>query len=463
MPDKSDSGYLSAFVEKIKGEQLPELVIDTFVNYYRQVVSGESGLISDKQLNPVSEEEIAQARNLEAYAQSGEQAYSQAVMIVLNGGLGTSMGLTCAKSLLAVKEGKSFLQLIIEQADARSVDLIFMNSFNTDNDTRAAVEAIRPSRPPRFFLQHKFPKILRDGLAPAKWPANPELEWNPPGHGEVYTALYTSGLLDKLLADGIRYALIANSDNLGASMDAALLGYFSEGGFPIMMEVAQRTPSDMKGGHLARHVNGRLILREIAQCPENERKAFQDIRYYRFFNTNSLWVNLPALRQLTSEKKAIYLPIILNPKTVDPRDKNSPPVYQIETAMGSAIALFEGAAAVKVPQERFRPVKKCADLLAVRSDCFILSPDGRLIPNPKRRVDRIKISLDPDYYGTIDDFEKRFPAGPPSLIECESLDVQGDVVFEKGVTVKNRVRIRNTRSQPAVIAGGSVLEKDMEF
>ena len=36
-------------------------------------------------------------------------------MLKLNGGLGTSMGLEKAKSLLEVKDGKTFLDLIAEQ------------------------------------------------------------------------------------------------------------------------------------------------------------------------------------------------------------------------------------------------------------------------------------------------------------------------------------------------------------
>ncbi len=119
-------------------------------------------------------------------------------------------------------------------------------------------------------MQHKFPKILQKDYSPASWPKNPKLEWNPPGHGDVYTALLTSGMLDSLLADGIIYAFISNSDNLGARLDESLLGYFAHHQFPFMMEVAEKTPADIKGGHLARHKNGRLILREAAQCPANE-------------------------------------------------------------------------------------------------------------------------------------------------------------------------------------------------
>jgi UTP--glucose-1-phosphate uridylyltransferase len=459
----SDFSHLPAFVDKMRAADLPPVVTDTFMFYYQLVVSGSTGLIPDADIAPVPEEQIADATGLDPYAGAGTHALSRTVQIVLNGGLGTSMGLTCAKSLLNVKENKSFLQIIIEQAAVDDVTLVFMNSFNTDQDTRAAVAALDPKRRPRFFLQHKFPKILCSDLSPARWPANPNLEWNPPGHGEIYTALHTSGLLAQLLADGIEYALIVNSDNLGATMNRPLLGYFAEKGFPIMMEVAQRTPADMKGGHVARGKKGRLILREIAQCPDEDLKAFQDIQRYRYFNVNSLWVHLPALEELIRREKLVRLPIILNHKTLDPRDKSSPKVIQIETAMGAAISLFDGAAAVRVPDIRFRPVKKCADLLAVRSDCFVFDQNGRLVPNPVRRGDRIQIRLDPDYFTRIDDFEKRFSQGVPRLIACESLTVEGDVYFEGDIEIQGCVTIRNRGRRAAVIPAGTLIHEDLDL
>ena len=291
------------------------------------------------------------------------------------------------------------------------------------------------------------------------------MEWNPPGHGDVYTSLYASGVLEELLKKDIEYALITNSDNLGARMDASLLGYFCEHAFPFMMEVAEKTPSDIKGGHLARHVKGRLILRESAQCPENELDTFQDIDVYRYFNTNNVWINLKALKRLFEEEKAIHLPLIVNPKTLDPRDKSSPPVFQIETAMGAAISLFEGATAVRVPRSRFSPVKTCNDLVAVRSDCFVCNADNNLQINPQRRAmhkpDTININLDPRYYGKIDDLEERFAQGVPSLVECESLFIEGDVRFEKNVIIKGAVSIKNSRTTQAVIKAGTVIDTDL--
>ncbi|RPJ73727.1 MAG: UTP--glucose-1-phosphate uridylyltransferase, partial [Desulfobacteraceae bacterium] len=283
--------------------------------------------------------------------------------------------------------------------------------------------------------------------------------------GDVYAALYASGMLQALLNDGIRYAFICNADNLGAGLDETLLGYFAEKVFPIMMEVAEKTPADIKGGHLARHKNGRLILRESAQCPEKDLAAFQDIRRYRFFNTNNIWVDLEFLRDFIKEHRIIDLPMIVNPKTLDPRDGKSPPVYQIETAMGSAISLVEGAAAVNVARARFLPVKTCNDLLAVRSDCFVYSEREGLKVNPARtaagRSEKIKIRLDPAYYGTFDRMEQRFPQGEPSLVGCDELTVQGDVRFGKNVVIHGAVTIARNGSTPAFIPPGTLMNRDM--
>ena len=457
--------HLSDFISKMKNEGLSPIVIETFSYYYHKVLEGESGLVFDRDIDPVPENEIKDATKLKSWASAGKEAFKHSVRITLNGGLGTSMGLIGPKSLIEVKDGKSFLEIILHQARQRNVKLALMNSFNTHEDTLLALSKIRPPKFPLTFLQHKFPKILREGLEPATWPENPELEWNPPGHGDVYTALYTSGMLKTLLDAGIMYAFISNSDNLGAGMDESLLGYFSENKFPFMMEVAEKTPADLKGGHLARKKTGRLILREIAQCPEEEVDAFKDIQRYGYFNTNNIWINLKFLHDLIKKEKTIRLPMILNPKTLDPRSESSPGVFQVETAMGAAISLFEGATAVKVPRSRFFPVKKCSDLLAVRSDCFVFSPEKNLTINPvrilKHNLDSVKIDLDPTYYGKIDQLEERFKNGVPSLVDCDSLTIKGDVFFQPNVSVKGKVKIKNSKNSRVDIKEGTVIEGDL--
>ncbi len=455
---------LRAFETRMARENLPREIIATFSDYYRQLVEGQTGLIPDDTIRPVAEEEIAAFEELGEYHQAGVQALPRAVMIVLNGGLGTTMGLTRAKSLMRVKDGLTFLEIIMRQATHNQVRLALMNSFNTDEDTRAALERIAPARMPLTFLQHKYPKVLQDSLAPAEWPADPHLEWNPPGHGDVFMALWVSGVLRRLLDEGIRYALIRNVDNLGATMNENLLGYFATRQLPFMMEVAVKTPSDVKGGHIARHRSGRLILRESAQCPAGEMDAFTDIRHYRFFNTNNIWVNIEALKTLIRRRGRVTLPMIRNPKTLDPRDPQSPSVYQIETAMGAAIGLFDGAAAVRVPRARFIPVKSSNELLAVRSDCYLFSPRQRLIPNPERTLDTIQIRLDPHFFAHREDFNARIPVGgEPSLKDCESLTVTGDVRFEPGVRILGRVAISNRGARQAVIPKEAVIAQDLVF
>jgi UTP--glucose-1-phosphate uridylyltransferase len=459
--------HLPAFVEKMQNEGLQHLVIDTFAYYYNQVVTGETGLVFDREIQPLEPHEIADFNNLNKYAAAGRRALDHSVRIVLNGGLGTTMGLTGPKSLIEAKNGKSFLEIILKQAENSGVQLALMNSFNTHDATLAALSKLNPSTTPLQFIQHKFPKIRQQDLSPAIWPQNPELEWNPPGHGDVFTALNTAGMLKHLLENGIQYAFIHNLDNLGARMEESLLGYFAEHGFSFMMEVAEKTPADIKGGHLARHHNERLLLREAAQCPQDEIAAFQDITRYRFFNTNNIWINLESLKTLFEKEHTIHLPMILNPKPVDPRNESSPPVFQIETAMGAAVSLFDETTAVRVPRSRFFPVKSCNDLLALRSDCYVLGEKNNLRINPKRlstsRADTIKIRLDPNFYGKIDLLEERFKEGLPSLVNCDSLSIEGDVYFESDVTIKDNVSLKNNPSSPAVIKKGAIIDKDIVF
>ena len=465
MAPSEATGNIDAFISKMKQEGLQPLVIDTFTYYYNQVLKGETGLVYDSQIQPVAPDEIENFENLNKYMDSGQRALDRSVRIVLNGGLGTTMGLTGPKSLIIAKNGQSFLELILKQADHSGVQLALMNSFNTHDATLAALTRLNPSHTPLHFIQHKFPKIQQQDLSPASWPENPALEWNPPGHGDVFTALNTSGMLKELLKNGIQYAFIHNLDNLGARLETSLLGYFSEHEFPFMMEVAEKTPADIKGGHLARQKNGRLILREAAQCPQEEIAAFQDITRYRFFNTNNIWVNLNALNALFKKDHTIRLTMILNPKTVDPRNEESPSVIQIETAMGAAISLFDGATAVRVPRSRFFPVKSCNDLLALRSDCYVLGDKDNLRINPKRsaagRAETINIRLDPKFYGKIDLLEQRFKQGMPSLVGCDALSIQGDVYFESPVTIQGNVSIKNRQKTPAVIKKGTVIDQDL--
>jgi len=452
------------FAEKMRAEGLPEVVVASFEYYYRRLVSGEQGLIPESSIEPVESLPDAEALGRDS-VEAGREALAQAVTIKLNGGLGTSMGLRGPKSLLPVREGLTFLDIVARQARETGVPLILMNSFSTREASLGHLERYRDSagKLPSDFLQHKVPKVLAEGFGPAEWPENRELEWCPPGHGDIYPALQTSGLLDLMLADGYRYAFVSNIDNLGAVLDPAILGHFARSGCPFLMETADRTPIDRKGGHLARR-EGKLILREIAQCPPEDLNAFQGVSRHRFFNTNSLWLHLPSLKKTLTDRKGVMgLDMISNRKHLDPRDKNSPEVFQLETAMGAAISLFEGAEALRVPRERFAPVKETMGLLNVRSDNFLLTDDFRIVPNPERTCGDISIDLDPEFYELIDDLEARLPHGVPSLVRCESLTVIGDVIFGGDVTIEGSVRVINESGEQKVVPDGEVLTGELRL
>ena len=254
-----------------------------------------------------------------------------------------------------------------------------MNSFATREDSLAALAAHGDldADVARTSCRTRSPSSTPTTLEPVSWPADPALEWCPPGHGDLYTALQTSGMLERLLERGYRYAFVSNSDNLGATLDTRILRWFADSGAPFAMEVADRTEADRKGGHLAQRPDGGLVLREVAQTPDEDLDSFQDITRHRFFNTNTLWLDLQALADVLAERGSVLgLPLIVNRKTVDPADSASPEVIQIETAMGAAIGVFDGALAIRVPRSRLVPVKTTNDLLVLRSDAYSLT-DGR--------------------------------------------------------------------------------------
>lgn len=450
----------AAFAQKMTMAGQPAVAIRAFHHYYTQLAEGATGYVSSQEAQPVSP--LPAVAELTNYDHVGRAALARTVMIKLNGGLGTTMGMSGPKSLVQVKESFSFLDIIVHQIlymrsryDVR-LPLVLMNSFNTQTETQTALDAfpeLLTQDVPLAFLQHQIPKIWKEDLSPATWPADPAKEWCPPGHGDLYLALQTSGMLETLLAQGYEYAFVSNADNLGATIDLSILGYFARNALPFLMEVARRQPADRKGGHLASHPQHGLILREVAQCPEDEIEAFQDIERYQYFNTNNLWIHLPSLQEaLQAHQGVLPLPLIRNEKAVDPTQPDSPRVYQLETAMGHAIGLFPDAEAVETPRSRFIPVKSTNDLLALWSDAYILKEDYTIHRNPARKVEaELVIDLDKRYYGLFAQLKERFPTGTPSLVNCKQLHVEGDIYFDAGVDLEGEIWLRNQKGMPLYV------------
>jgi UTP--glucose-1-phosphate uridylyltransferase len=446
---------LEASVAKMRREGIPDAAIETFRHYYEQLAAGETGMLPESEIEPV--EDVQQLDDLP----DGDAPLDQAVVIKLNGGLGTSMGMTRAKSLIEAKDGLTFLDLIARQVlelrerTGARLPLVLMNSFRTRDEALAALDDAVGSDVPPDFVQHKEPKILVEDLMPVEWPDDPSLEWCPPGHGDLYTALLTSGMLDALREHGYRYAFVSNSDNLGAVLDPRILGWLAREEIPFAMEVTRRTEADRKGGHIARRPGGGYLLRETAQTPKEDLDALQDIGRHRYVNTNNLWIDLEALRTVMQERDGVLgLPLIVNRKTVDPGDKSTPEVFQLETAMGAAVGVFDGARPIAVPRRRFSPVKTTEDLLALRSDAYVVLDDARVELAPERDGTPPVVDLDDDYYKLLRDFDERFAHGAPSLVRCERLAVEGDVTFGADVVVRGSVTVSGPRS----IEDGTLLE-----
>eukprot|EP00929_Paragymnodinium_shiwhaense_P086053 TRINITY_DN4652_c0_g1_i1.p1 TRINITY_DN4652_c0_g1~~TRINITY_DN4652_c0_g1_i1.p1 ORF type:complete len:468 (+),score=164.65 TRINITY_DN4652_c0_g1_i1:262-1665(+) len=458
-----------AYEAKMKGDGCNEAAINAFKYNFGVLTSGASTLLPESALDPV--ESLPALEELDITPDAG--LLKECVVLKLNGGLGTGMGLEKAKSLLPVVDGNTFLDLIAKQVDymktsfdSKGLKFMLMNSFATSADTLEAL-----SKYPDLgtgddleFVQNKAPKVTAADLTPATWAAGPDNEWCPPGHGDLYPAMLGSGTLDKLLGGGFKYMFVSNSDNLGATLDLKILTHFAKSGAPFMMEVAARTDADKKGGHLATmKETGGLTLRESAQCPPEDEKAFQDVTRYKYFNTNNLWIDLIKLKEMFEKNNgSLPLPVMKNDKTVDPRDKKSTKVVQLETAMGAAISCFPGASALLIPRTRFAPVKKCDDLIALRSDAYVVTPDFRIELAPERNGIPPLVKLD-DRYKFVDAMDTIIPNGVPSLKGCTKLTIVGEVEFEAGVVLEGTVAFKNGGEGKKVVAAGTYKDQEVEL
>ena len=134
-------------------------------------------------------------------------------------------GLTGAKAALEVKDGMTFLDVIVRQLQNLNaehhvdVPLILMTSFHTQEDTVRVIKKYSSDRIRiTTFNQSRYPRIYKDNLLPCPQAIEDDSsKWYPPGHGDVYNALAKSGLLDQLISQGKEYLFVSNSDNLGAT------------------------------------------------------------------------------------------------------------------------------------------------------------------------------------------------------------------------------------------------------
>lgn len=441
---------LKKIADKMRASGQSEAAIAAFLQAVQKVQAGDDGFWLEKEISPVSD--------LPCYDDlppdpAPQEAWDRLAIIKLNGGLGSTMGMQGPKSLLPVKGSDCFLDFVARQVmhcrrGRPTPRFYLMNSFNTQAESLTYLRrypALQQDQDRLGFLQHQVPKLLESTLEPADWPDDTRLEWCPPGHGDLYPALLASSLLRELIRQGVEFLFVSNVDNLGAVADPRILSWLWQSQLDFLMEVTPRMPMDAKGGHLAkRSDNGKFILREASQCAPGDKVYSEDITRHRYFNTNNLWIRLPALARLLEQNEGVLpLPLIINRKNLDPQNPATPAVLQLESAMGAAIELFENAAALEVPRARFSPVKATEDLLAVRSDAYRVTDDFRLVLDDTCKGQPPQIKLDPRFYRWITDFDPAFANGVPSLRQCRCLEVQGPCRFSSGVICEGTVKMVN--------------------
>ncbi|XP_069023492.1 UTP--glucose-1-phosphate uridylyltransferase-like isoform X1 [Embiotoca jacksoni] len=386
-------------------------------------------------------------------------------VVKLNGGLGTSMGCKGPKSLISVRNENTFLDLTVQQIEHLNktfnadVPLVLMNSFNTDEDTKKILQKYKHHRVNiHTFNQSRYPRINKESLLPIAQNMGMSGEnaeaWYPPGHGDVYASFSNSGLLDKLLSEGKEYIFVSNIDNLGATVDLFILHHLMSQPAgkrcEFVMEVTDKTRADVKGGTLIQYED-HLRLLEIAQVPKAHVDEFKSVTKFKIFNTNNLWISLPAIKRL-QDKNAMDLEIIVNPKTLD----GGLNVIQLETAVGAAIKSFHNAMGVNVPRSRFLPVKTSSDLLLVMSNLYSLDA-GSLTMSKKREfptTPHVKLGSS---FTKVQEYLARFE-NIPDMLELDHLTVSGDVTFGKNVSVKGTVIIIANHGDRIDIPAGAMLE-----
>ncbi|EDO19361.1 hypothetical protein Kpol_1002p6 [Vanderwaltozyma polyspora DSM 70294] len=435
--------------------------LDSFFSLFRRyLVEKSSGNTLDwdkiKSPNP---EEVVDYKVIEQQPENVSNL-SKLAVLKLNGGLGTSMGCVGPKSVIEVRDGNTFLDLSVRQIEYLNrqydsdVPLLLMNSFNTDKDTEHLIKKYSANRIRiRSFNQSRFPRVYKDSLLPVPTDYNDSLDsWYPPGHGDLFESLYASGELDALISQGREILFVSNGDNLGATVDLKILNHMIETDAEYIMELTDKTRADVKGGTLISY-DGQVRLLEVAQVPKEHIDDFKNIRKFKNFNTNNLWINLKAVKRLV-ESSALAMEIIPNEKTIS-RKGMDVTVLQLETACGAAIRHFGGAHGVVVPRSRFLPVKTCSDLLMVKSDLFYLQ-HGALKLDPTRFGPNPLIKLG-SHFKKVSGFNARI-SHIPKLLELDHLTITGNVFLGKNVTLKGTVIIVCSDGQKIDIPNGSVLE-----
>ncbi len=443
-------------------QQVRQNDIQLYRDLYSRFLKQKEQPLLWNEIQPPEEQRILDYPNLNEPSSLQAQGLLKKLAVCrLNGGLGTSMGCVGPKSAIEVRDGASFMDLAVTQIKVLNekyqarVPLVLMNSQNTEQDTKKIIQKYAGDLQIHTFKQNWLPRLRRDSFMPMAKARFGEDSFYPPGHGDFYDSFPASGILDQLLQEGKEWIFIANSDNLGASIDLKILAYLEQSKCPFLMEVTPKTRADVKGGTLVQTPQNPLNLLEIAQVPKEHREEFKSVLKFKIFNTNNIWINLKALKTRLEQGK-VTREVLTNSKTIQ-----GFPVVQLETALGSAINWWADSKAIQVPRNRFLPVKKTDDLLLVQSNLFEIM-DGVLVRHPGRQFSNLPLIRLGDCFRDYAAYQERFEQ-IPDLLDLDLLTVVGDVWFGREMELKGNVILvsqqgklhlpRGTRLENQVLTG----------
>lgn len=425
-----------SFVNLMQKQSIHPNAITNFCNHLDEFNANKSSKISFASVTPINPKLLFLIESLNYQIKKPIRC----ALLKLNGGLGTSMGCKNAKSALKVKDNDTFIDIIIKSianSDYHSNPLCFMNSYNTHSLTETLCIPYKGLLELSFFVQNKVPRISKNTLSPCSF-EDQHLNWNPPGHGDVYFALEQSGQLKAWLDKGIEYCFISNADNLGASFDPKIPQLMAENQIDFLMECTAKTELDKKGG-IPCLIDSQLSLLEVAQVNDDEYDKFYDLKQHPYFNTNNIWIHLPSLQDLLNQKK-LKTHLIVNPKII-----HNQSIIQLESAMGSAINCFKNAALLKVNRDRFLPVKTTRDLLYLRSNA--IEWNQKKITCTQETPTAIDLS---DEYSKVSDLERHFPF-PLDLKEAKTLCIQGPFIFGNHISFSGENTLINSNQKAICI------------
>lgn len=429
-----------AFEEKMKERGMNELFIrewiEGFKSYHHACQSGADMLLHESDIS----KNVGRLAEVATLPDGEIELLSQTVIVKLNGGLASKLGHLQPASLVEIHANQTVLDLHIKhiaqlQEKFPAMKFMLLNSIHTEAKTKQFVKERHPELYAKWddvtVMQHMQPLVNPDTMEPMGD------EWTSTCHGDLYMALETSGKLDALLNAGYKYMFVSNVENLAATIDTRFLGRMEESDASMLVEVCQRTDHDGPVGHLARrNTRGRrLVVRDRAQCADEEFVHFDNIGKYKYLNTNNLWLNLIDL------KAAIvggYLKMPVVPRTKIIADGRK--AICLDTHVAGAMDVLSHVEVIVVPFTRFVSTNSLGHLVGLRSDAFEISTN--FTPVLVKGALRPIISLG-DGYVTLDDITATFPNGIPSLKECARLRIEGKVQFTAKTTLLGQVSISN--------------------